>query len=173
MTINTGNINNPASAARLQQIRRDLGLPTVLSQSAIAIPHTGTTTATQLLSVTIPGGSLGPSGGYRITLQTSETNNANNKTLIVRMSGTAFYQAGDSSKTGRIIQLMGWNRGAVGSQLHGMTSVGSPWGALSGTQVTTSFSTDSDQTLQVIVTLANAADTFTIEGHRVETWYGA
>jgi len=173
MTINIGTINSPATAAQLAQLRRDLGLPTVLSQSAVAVPLTGTTTATQLLSVTIPGGSLGPNGGYRITLQTSETNNANNKTLIVRMSGTSFYQAGDSSKTGRIIQLMGWNRGAVGSQLHGMTGIGSPWGGLSGAQVTTSFSTDSDQTLQVIATLANAGDTFTLEGHRVETWYGA
>lgn len=173
MTINIGNINSPATAAQLAQLRRDMGLPTVLAQSAIAIPHTGTTSATQLVLVTIPGGTMGPSGGYRMTLQTSETNNANNKTLIARMSGTPFYQAGDSSKTGRILQFMGWNRGAVGSQLHGMTGVGSPWGALAGTQVTTSFNTDAEQTLQIIVALANAADTFTIEGYRVETWYGA
>jgi hypothetical protein len=98
---------------------------------------------------------------------------AEQQTLIVRMSGTPFYQAGDSGKTGRIIQLMGWNRGAVGSQLHSMTGIGVPWGGLGGTQVTTSFNTDADQTLQVIVTLANVADTFTIEGHRVETWFGA
>jgi hypothetical protein len=173
MTINIGSINTPATAAQLEQLRRDLGLPTILAQSAIAIPHTTLTTPTQLVLVTIPGGTMGPNGGYRLTLQTSETNDGSNKTLIVRMSGTPIYQAGDSNKTGRIIQLMGWNRGSVGSQLHGMTGIGSPWGGLGGVQVTTSFNTDADQTLQVIVTLADGADTFTIEGYRIETWYGA
>lgn len=175
MTINIGNVNSPASAAQLAQLRRDLGLPTVVSRSGVGIPHTGTTSATQLLSITIPGGSLGPNGGAHLWLRTSETNNANNKTLIVRMSGTVFYQAGDSSKPGRELNLRFNNAGAVGSQKLGWTGSGLIQGAQpnGATQIFSSFNTDADQTIQVIVTLANAADTFTIECHSLETWYGA
>lgn len=145
----------------------------VLSRSLVSVPHTGTTSATQILSITIPGGTLGPNGMFRLWLLTSETNNANNKTLIVRMSGTAFYQAGDSSKTGRELIICGGNAGATGSQKLGFTGRGSVSGASTGTLVTSSFDTTADQTIQIVVTLANAADTFTLEGHQLEVAYGA
>lgn len=175
MTINVGNINTPASAAQLAQLRRDLGLPTIVSQSGIAISHTGTTAATQILSLTIPGGSMGPNGGAHLWIRTSETNNANNKTLIIRLSGTAFFQAGDSSKPGREYDFRIQNRGAVGSQTLGWTGTGNTVGAISsaGVPVVSSFNSDADQSMQVLVTLANAADSFGIEAYRLVTFYGA
>lgn len=145
----------------------------VFSRSLVGIPHTGTTAATQLLSITIPGNTLGPNGMGRLWLRTSETNNTNVKTLIVRMSGTAFYQAGIASSTGRDVLLHFGNRGAIGSQLLGFTGVSNPFGHGAGTLITSSFNTETDQTIQVIAQLANAGDTFTIEGHQLEIFYGA
>jgi hypothetical protein len=144
-----------------------------ISRSLVGIPFTGSTTPTQLVTITIPGGTLGPNGAFRLWLATTETNNTNVKTLIVRMSGTAFYQAGIASSTGRQLILHGGNRGATGSQLLGFTGVSNPFGNGAGTLVTSSFDTTVDQTIQIIVQLANAADTFTIEGHQLEVVYGA
>ena len=46
-------------------------------------------TETQLLGIPIKGGSLGPNGGFEIVFGTEHTNNANNKSLRLRI-GTAF-----------------------------------------------------------------------------------
>ena len=173
--INLGNVNTPATAAELVEFRRALGLPTVLAQSGIGIPHTGSTAPFALLNVTIPGGSMGPNGVLEFFGRFTETNNPNNKTLIIRMSGTPFFQAGDSGKPGREVALRAQNAGSVGSQKLGWTGTALPLGSISSSAVlaTSSFNTDVDQTLQIVVTLANAADTFTLECFQAVVWYGA
>jgi hypothetical protein len=141
----------------------------VLSRSAVAFPHTGTTAATKVVSLWLPRGTLGPNGAWRLTLWTSETNNANGKTLIVRLNSTPIYQANLTSLAGRRLQFEGWNRGATGSQLNFATGVATPLGGFGQPWVSTSFdSATTDIEIQIVVQLANAADTFTVEASLLE-----
>lgn len=161
------------SAAVAGLLRRGVigGYPPVgvLSRSAVAAPFTGSTTATKVVSLWLPKGTLGPNGAWRLTLWTSETNNANAKTLIVRLNSTPIYQANLSSLAGRRLQFEGWNRGATGSQLNFATSVATPLGGFGQPWIATSFDTaNNDTEIQVVVQLANAADIFTVEASLLE-----
>lgn len=59
----------------------------VLAQGANAVTHTGDTNETVLASVTIPGGLLSNDGGLAIEFSGLVTNNANVKSVRVRLGG--------------------------------------------------------------------------------------
>lgn len=145
----------------------------ILAASAIAVPLTGTTSSTILATATIPANSLGPNGILRVTMVTSETNNANSKALIARINSTAHYQANLPSLAGRRVQYECWNRGATGSQLNFGTSIGTSIGGFTQPYITTSFDTTTDLPFQIIGQLTNSADTFTLEAWMLEIAYGA
>lgn len=145
----------------------------VLARSAVAVPLTGTTSSTVVAQATIPGNSMGPNGGLRITAITSETNNVNTKSLIIRINSTIHYQASLASILGRRVQYEIWNRGATGSQLNFGTSIGTSIGQFTQPWVTTSFDTTQDLPFQIITQLTNSADTITLEAWMIELFYGA
>lgn len=145
----------------------------VLARSAVAVPLTGTLSSTIVASATIPGNSMGPNGGLRITAITSETNNVNTKSLIIRINSTIHYQASLASIVGRRVQYEIWNRGATGSQLNFGTSIGTSIGQFTQPFITTSFDSTQDLPFQIITQLTNIADTITLEAWMVELFYGA
>lgn len=141
----------------------------VLAQASVPVPLTGTTVAQILASVTVPGGCMGPNGSIRVTLLGSMTNNANNKTWIIRYGGaaTAYYLAGVSSAGGLAARVRIANRGATGSQVGPPNSISAEIGVFGAPQIS-SENSEVDQTVQVVGQLAVGTDTMTVESYLVE-----
>jgi hypothetical protein len=148
----------------------------VLAQSAVAVPHTGTTSETILAAVTVPAGAMGPNGRIRATAHYSYTNNANNKNLRMRFGGIAghlIHVTTGTTTTNARIQVEGANRNATGSQSWLPTSMGGGFGTNSGSLVVSSIDTTVAQDFCFLATLGNAADTITLESYLVELIAGS
>lgn len=141
----------------------------VLAQSGVAVPLTGSTIATILANITIPGGCMGPNGSIRVTMLGSMTSNANNKTWIIRYGGAAtpYYLAGVSNVNGLAARVTITNRGAVGTQVGPATNIAAEIG-LFGALTTSSENSDANQSVQIIGQLAAGTDTMTAESYIVE-----
>ena len=150
-----------------------LGAWHVLGASGVASAHTGDTAETQLASITLPGGAMGPNGILRVTTLWSYTNSANNKTLRVRLgglSGTAFQANVVTASNIGVMQRTIQNRNSQASQIGfnaanaaSYTTVGS------GTSVATgSVDTSADQSIVITGQLASAGETVTLEACLVE-----
>jgi len=144
-------------------------------QSGVAVPLTGTTSETALVSVTIPAGSLGANGSIRITALLSYTNSANNKTIRVRfgdtLSGTVFAQSTLTTTTATRLTLTIHNRNSAASQIGGLVN-----GSLGGTasaNITGAIDTTASQTLTISGQLASSGENITLESYVVETLYAA
>lgn len=137
--------------------------PIILAQSAVASSVTGTTAETTLASITIPGGMMGANGVLRIAPIWSLTNNANGKTLQIRLAGTSVFSAALPSVGGYQGIATVRNRNSATSQL---TTSGGAYGSVFVNTAT--INTAVDQVLTITATLANAADTVTLEGYTVE-----
>lgn len=156
------------SLSSVNQIRTGFGKSSVLAMSAVAYPLTGTTTATELARAVIDPNIMGPNGALRVTAMWSMTNNANNKTFIVKHGSKTYYQAGITSANGGCIQFIIANRGATGSQIGVPTSIINPFGSLTQPFNTGSEDTSASSNVLFIGQLANSADTITLEFFMVE-----
>lgn len=144
----------------------------VLSQSAVSSSVTGTTTETTLATVTIPGGSMGPNGALRIDVSASWTANTNLKTLNIKLGGTLIGGFGRSgaTETGARTQVVVENRGSQTSQVISQPSATSIiFGVFTvAYPATLTKDTSQDLALTITGTLANSADTITLERYLVE-----
>lgn len=136
----------------------------VLAQSGVASSVTGTTAETTLASIVIPGGLMGPDGVIRINAGTTQTSNANAKTYTVRLGGVSVVQLNAANGAAASIAIAIANRNSQASQYVRNTS----HAATTGVGTTVSVNTAVDQTLTISATLANAADTATLESYTVE-----
>jgi len=141
-----------------------------LSQSAVASAVTGTTTKTALATIAIPAGAIGPNGSVHVTMLWSMTNNANNKTFNVELDGTIFYGITFANQSSLQAISIIRNRNSESSQV-GFTNATTGLGA--ATLVTAAIDTSVAKNLTISGTLANSADTITLEGYTVEIAYGA
>jgi len=150
-----------------------LGAWHVLGAAGVAASHTGDTAETQLASLTLPGGAMGPNGVLRVTTLWSYSNSANSKTLRVRLgglSGTAFQANAVTTSNIGVMQRTIQNRNSQSSQIGfnianavSYTTVGS------GTSVATgAVDTSVDQSLVITGQLASAGETVTLESCLVE-----
>ena len=162
-------IGTPAQAAAFPGLVSGDGIVRVIGQSAVPIAHTGTTVATSLAIIPVPANVMGPNGALRVSVWWSMTNNANSKNLNIRWGNgnTTIWSAGLASWAAAAGQVMVCNRGNAGSQLASATGTTAVFGQLPGF-VTASEDTTIDQRIQITATLANAADTLTIERYLVE-----
>lgn len=160
---------DPATGALVGAGGAEVSTVRLLAQSAVPIPHTGTTAATLLATIPVPGKSMGPNGALRITVYWSMTNNANSKNLVIRFGGAAtqFWSAGLTSVAAAGCQIMIHNRGAVGSQIGNAGGTAGSLGTLPA-MVLSSENTDVDQNIQIVGNLTNSADTLTVERFTVE-----
>lgn len=145
----------------------------MLGAPGVAVSHTGDTAETQLASLTLPGGAMGPNGILRVTTLWNYTNSANSKTLRVRLgglSGPAFQANVVTASNIGVMQRTIQNRNSQASQVGfnaanatSYTTVGS------GTSVATgSVDTSADQNIVITVQLASAGETVTLEAWLVE-----
>ncbi len=156
----------------------------VLYASAISVSHTGTTAQTLLATIPVPGRRLGANGLLRIdAIFSTPGANSNAKNIAITYGGpiaggtqgttylylfNAQINNGGTNATHRGIWTMR-NRGSESSQLFMPNSMPIDFQSRSSSAVgTAAVDTSVDQTIRIYATLANAADTVTLESIVVE-----
>lgn len=141
----------------------------VVAKSAVPISLTGSTLATPLAEIQVPGGLMGLNGGVRVTVYWSMTNNANTKRLLIRWGGIRreVFNLNIASWAAASAMVEISNRGATGSQIANAGGTAESFGQLPGF-VTASENTEVDQPIQFVGQLSNVGDTLTIERYTVE-----
>lgn len=158
--------NYPAESGSLVD-RSAFATPLILANKAVPASVTGTVAETALATITIPGGLMGPNGSIRVTPIFSITNNANNKSLGIKLGGQSIFAIGLTTNSAYQAIATARNRGSQSAQLS--TSGG---GYAAVFTANTNVDTSVDQVLTINGTLANAADTITLEGYTVEVLPG-
>ncbi|MGQ7937348.1 hypothetical protein [Paraburkholderia sp. D1E] len=137
--------------------------PYTIGESAVPTSVTGTVAETTLATIPIPAGALGLNGALRVTVFSTNTNNANNKTLSLRLGGTLVQATVRTTTSNQGMSLIGANRGAANSQIWFQPAQG---GQL--TTLSTAVDTSQNQNLTITATLGNAADSVVLESYLVE-----
>lgn len=137
--------------------------------SGVAIPHTGMTGETLLVSVALPP--LGPNDQVLISALWSYTNSANTKNPRIRfdsasgIGGTLIANLSVTTTASVRFMVEGANRGATNSQVWGVTVGGTA--ASTATIPATALDTSVPTYVNFIGVLANSGETITLEQYRV------
>jgi hypothetical protein len=128
--------------------------------------HTGDILETTKYTLSIPAGIVGANSSLRISYLATCTNNANAKTIRIRIGGTIFSNANAVSANGSIKNILISNRGAVNSQVMPLTSNIFGSGGIGVSTASVDFA--STQSLTFTIENANAGDTTSLESILVE-----
>lgn len=142
--------------------------PGILAQSAVPSSVTGTTVATSLASIPIPAGTLGKNGSLRVRLRWTVTNSANPKTLTSKIGGVSVLSFSTTTTTSWLDEFDITNRNSMTSQLGRPAASNAVFGTSSIVNSTFSIDFSQAQSLNITGTLANAAESITLEMYRVE-----
>jgi hypothetical protein len=135
-------------------------------KSAVAVALTGTTVETVLATFNIPGGLLGANGEIEIEGDFTETNNANSKTVQVRLGGlggTSIFFGSSTGVAGRSFRgTVGLRNSAAVQRARFLwaTDVGSP---VSIAGIAAAVNLQNDVAIVITGTLAVGTDTLTLE----------
>lgn len=152
-------------------------VPYIFAQSGAAQSVGAVTTEATLATVSFAGGELGPNGFLVINSQWSTNNNANNKTLNIRMggvAGTLYHNTSQSTSLGQMKTVYIMNQNSVSAQksvIPAGNQAGT--GSVSSAAVTSAVNTAAAWDLVFSGTKAVAGDTLTLEGYQVLVCYGA
>ena len=126
-----------------------------------------TTAETTLVTLTIPAGLIGSNGKVKMYPLYSMTNNANNKSLRVKLGGSTAFSTvvSNSSQSSALVIIR--NIGSESVQ-KSSTSVVSGLGNIGIALATLAIDTSVATTITVTGQLANSADTMTLEGFFME-----
>ena len=142
----------------------------ILAQSGVALPSANSTGEQALATITIPGGTLGPNGAVLVRHLWTFTNNANVKTVRVRLggiSGTIHSAIAGASALTYKGHCMIMNRGAQDSQV-GQVADTSIFTTSVNALVTGAIDTSVDQDLIISIQKATGTDVGTLEAYSVE-----
>jgi hypothetical protein len=149
-------------------------LPTVLAQKYVSASHTGDTTETSLATITIPANTMSANACLRVTTLWETTNNADTKTLYVRLSatsgapnGTAFIQGGNANTSNFRIQAQICNQNATNAQIGSAAGL-TGFGTSTGSPVTSAIDTTAITYINIDGKLGTSSDTITLDGYTVE-----
>lgn len=138
-------------------------------QSAVPIVAPLDTSNNVVLSVNIPGNSMGPNGRLQIRMLWSYLNNANTKSIKIRFGGTAYaYNAGLASLAGANVVVDILNRGMTNSQIMTPISVNSTLTGMTQPFGVSSIDTTVDQLLTFECQKAVGTDGMVLEAAFVE-----
>lgn len=161
-------MTNASTTARIEGPRHSF-------RSAVAVVHTGNTTETDLMSVTVPGGSLGANGWmrFRATISRANGGSPGNVTPRFYYGGSAFSFAALASANGfETVELTIQNRNSESSQIVSWTTSGvDSYGATTGSPATLTVVSSSDKTFKITGQCADAGDTITLESYELEVNY--
>lgn len=123
---------------------------------------TGTTAETTMLTIPVKGGLIGANGVLAIQPLWSNTNNANNKTLRIKLGATTCYSYGAANLSHQDAYINVRNIGSESSQKTTSGMSGGTGGTVNNYHST---STDTSVDFNIVVTgqLANSADTMEIQ----------
>jgi hypothetical protein len=155
-----------------------IAAPRVLASSGVAVPHTGNTNETALLTLSIPAGSMGANGWIQISSTWGFAGANNNRTPRIRLGGiggTAFMAVAHASTILSFSDIRRiHNRHATNSQAgHNLASASGGVGASSGAIITGALDTTTALDLVLSGQLTNGSDTIILESYVVELFYRA
>lgn len=137
------------------------GYPRTISQSGVPVSVTGTTAETTLATINIPAGAMGANGFIEIVPLLIWTNSANSKTVRIKIGGQEMWSISQTTNAGvkAIVTInnsgsQSVQRGSVNPNGLGVFSVAVPVGSVNTANATT---------VTITGTLANAADTITLD----------
>ncbi|TDY26315.1 hypothetical protein B0G81_6825 [Paraburkholderia sp. BL6665CI2N2] len=142
------------------------GVPQIIAQSAVSSSVTGTLAETTLATIALPA--LQANSIVRITHDHTFTNNADTKTITARINGTSVGAYNIASNATSSMQRRLANRNSKSSQLVTPATAGTSFGSSTSGYLTATIDTSVPTTLTLTGTLANAADTITLESYIVE-----
>ena len=134
---------------------------------AATVTLTSTILETELTSVTIKGGLMGAKGKLKIWPLVSMTNNANGKTIKLKMDGNVFY---GNTRTNEVqLQFLSIVRNTNSQSVQKISSgITAGLGVTTGVVTSLTVNTSADFTISATGQLTNPADTLTLEGFFVE-----
>ena len=147
--------------------------PRVFGLNNQAVTHTGNLVDTTLRSFTLPAGSLGPNGQLRVWSLWTVTNNANVKTLRVKLGGVSFSNVQVTTNLSYQLLTLVRNRNSQNAQIGQPSTNFGGVGATTFGVLTAVVNTAVAQTVELSALLANAADSVTLEAFSAEVIYGA
>lgn len=158
------NVSNAVGAAVWRHI------PRILGQSGLNVAHTGTTAETKLASVLVPAGAMGANGLLRVEAVWSNTNNANNKTRVIRfgaaddLTGTSFHGIAQSTNFQNTSCVSISNSNSQSAQFGWFsTGLSGAAGNYAAAGVTGAINTANASYVVFAGILANSADTITLQ----------
>jgi hypothetical protein len=147
-----------------------LNQSTVLAASAVeSAVHTGDTNLTTLVTIAVPGNTLGANGRLRITVLYRFTGTAGTKTPTISFGGTTFFTA-PSGTTGLSwrLQVEVSNRNATNSQVSQTVAGGGGFASSAADVATATIDTTASQNILLQGQLANGGDSIAVESYLVE-----
>ena len=125
------------------------------------------TAENEVVSLTVPGGVLGPNGYLSIKAQLGVNNNANAKTYRIKINGTTINSGNAASGLTYRISAEMFNRNNVSAQI--MQAAGQVGYGIFGTAAQTfAINTSVDMIISMTLQKASAGDTLTVEAFSVE-----
>jgi hypothetical protein len=119
-------------------------------------------------SVPIPGGLLGPNGHMCIYLLATCTNDANSKTIRVKLNSTAYVEVDLASTSGGAFERVIANRNSQASQVAILKSQIASYGTVSSANTSGTVNTAIDSTLTITLQPYTANDNLKIESYSIE-----
>ena len=134
---------------------------------AATVTLTTTIFETELTSVTIKGGLMGANGKLKIWPLLSMTNNANGKTIKLKIDGNVFY---GNTRTNEVqLHFLSIVRNTNSQSVQKISSgITAGLGVTTGVVTSLTVNTSADFTISITGQLTNAGDTLTLEGFFVE-----
>lgn len=153
----TSSLNNPMLDS----------VPSVIAQSGAAVALTGSTSETTLATIPIPAGALRQHGRIRLWAATSTTNNANAKTLKVKLNGNVVGGSLALASTASQSLEVDVVNGRVPNSNYG--NVSASIGATVSNQGA-ALTVDTTQAMTVTITgqLGTGTDTLTLQAYSLE-----
>jgi hypothetical protein len=138
--------------------------------NAVAIAHTGTTSETTKVRLTIPAGMMGLHGRIEYEVYHSFTNGADDKILRAKFGGTTFQsRIHTTAETSRLAGFIA-NRGALDSQVGNAGQNAGGWGSSADTVVTASVDTSANAVFTLTCQLETSGDNLTIQAWCVKVF---
>lgn len=142
----------------------------IVGSGATQQSHTGSTSETTLVTVSIPAGLMGSNGRVRVTVLGGATGASGNKTWRVKFGGTAFLEiVGTTTTLSSRIQCEIANRNATNSQVGGALAQGN-WSTNTAAVITSAIDTTAAVNLTITGQLSSAGDSVSVESYLVEVF---
>jgi hypothetical protein len=149
-----------------------LNVPYVLASSGVGVPLTGTLVETTLATITIPAGAMGANGWFTVESAWSMTNSVNNKVMKVALAAVAIHTETSTTQLSWRNNTKTTNRNSAASQICS-SNISAGYGITANPLTSHTVNTAVAQDITLTGTLANIADTITLEDYTVTVYYKA